>query len=141
MGPIEVFANRTIIHCVSVQQPYWRYFWLVFQSNVNINKTDGFSSYLIWWTLFAISVLIVSKHFQTLTGDAHKRYLEKISIIGGQDPYVILDVEWSTNPDMFSSLGYFDIVNYLVLGSSSFYSMVEFKNYKSLEAYDRFVSG
>ena len=76
-----------------------------------------------------------------MTGDAHKRYLEKISIIGGQDPYVIPDVEWSTNPDMFPSLSYIDIVNYLVLGSSPFYSMVEFKNYKSLEAYDRFLSG
>ena len=43
----------------------------------------------------------MSKYFQTLTGDAHKRYLEKIAIIGGQDPYVNADVEWSTNPDIF----------------------------------------
>ena len=82
----------------------------------------------------------MSKYFQTLTGDAHERYLEKIEIIGGQDPYVIPDTECA-NPYIFPSLTYFDIVNYLVLGSSQFYSMTEFKNNKSLEAYNRFVSG
>ena len=27
----------------------------------------------------------MSKYFQTLTGDAHERYLDKIEIIGGED--------------------------------------------------------
>ena len=41
----------------------------------------------------------------------------------------------------FPALTYFDIVNYLVYGSNLFFSIAQFKSYKSLEAYDRFVSG
>ena len=32
-------------------------------------------------------------------------------------------------------------INYLVLGSSQFYSMTKFKHYKPLHAYNRFFSG
>ena len=34
-----------------------------------------------------LSLLIISKYFQTLIGDAHESYLDKIAIIDGEDPY------------------------------------------------------
>ena len=38
-----------------------------------------------------LSLLILSNYFQTFTGDAQERYLDKIAIIGGEDPYLIPD--------------------------------------------------
>ena len=50
------------------------------------------SSYLWVGGYFCyLSLLIMSKYLQTLTGDAHERYLDKIAIIGGEDPYLIPD--------------------------------------------------
>ena len=71
-------------------------------------------------SFYYLSLLIMSKYFQTLTGDAHERYLDKIEIIGGEDVMLV-----------FPSSTYFDIINYLAVGSSLFYIMMEFKNYKS----------
>ena len=48
---------------------------------------------------------------------------------------------WSSDPVNFPSVTYIDMVNYFVLGQSPFYTMKDFKNYRSLESYDRFVSG
>ena len=78
---------------------------------------------------------------QSLTGDSLRRYIEKISVIGGQDPFGLKKEEWSQDPDVFPPLTYFDMVNYLVYGSNPLYKDNEFKNYKSLDAYDRFTSG
>ena len=104
-------------------------FLVRFRSNVNKLKVTKQTEFLCAWnTLFSGFVTLMSKCFQTLTGETHERYLEKIAIIGGQDPHIIPDVEWSANPDMFPSLTYFDIVNYRVLWWSPFYSMTEFKN-------------
>ena len=80
-----------------------------------------------------------SKYMESLNATAHARYLEKISIIGS--PFAIPEQHWSTDPAALPSLTYIDMVNYLALGRSPFYEMKDFKNYKSLKAYDRFLVG
>lgn len=49
-------------------------------------------------------------------------------------------IEWSNNLDLVPDVTYPDIFNYLVLTKSA-YTLQEFKAYKSLEAYNFFVSG
>ena len=84
---------------------------------------------------------MTSKYFLSLTGDSRKRYLEKLSFIGGHDPLDTSLPGWGENPDHFPNLTCIDMVNYLVFGSAPLYTDIQFKNYKSLEAYDRFVCG
>lgn len=78
------------------------------------------------------------KPVNDLDGTAKKRYLSKLSVIGGQDPYEILS--WSEDPQILPKITYPDIVNYLIFSPSP-YTMDDLKSYKSLEAYNYFVSG
>ena len=73
-----------------------------------------------------------------LEGTAKERYLAKLSVIGGQDPYEI--PSWSEDPQILPKITYPDIVNYLIFSPSP-YTMDDLKSYKSLEAYNYFVSG
>ena len=69
-----------------------KHFWRVFQSNVNKKDRQKFlRTYELVDIFCYLSLLIMSKYLQTLTGDAHERYLDKIAIIGGEDPYLIPD--------------------------------------------------
>ena len=68
------------------------------------------------------------------------RYLQKLKDIGDKDPYEMRNDEWSTDVNLYPAITYPDIVNYLV-NSCSAYSLEELKGYKSLEAYNYFVSG
>ena len=77
-------------------------------------------------------------HLYDLDGTAKERYLSKLSVIGGQDPYEILS--WSEDPQILPKITYPDIVNYLLFSPSP-YTMDDLKSYKSLEAYNYFVSG
>ncbi|XP_067654064.1 uncharacterized protein [Haliotis asinina] len=69
------------------------------------------------------------------------RYLEKTVVIDNEDPYRIPRSEWSDDHKYLPATSYVDIVNYLVFSPSPFYSLSDMRNYRSLEAYDRFVCG
>ena len=68
------------------------------------------------------------------------QYEEKLKIIGERDPFLIPKSEWSQNTDDFPAVTSPDIVSYL-LHATSLYTLQDFQAYKSLEAYNQFVSG
>ena len=68
------------------------------------------------------------------------RYMQKINIIDDVDPYNIEKSSLMTNIDLWASVTYPDIVNYLLFTTSA-YTMDELKSYKSLEAYNQFING
>ena len=69
-----------------------------------------------------------------------KRYKEKLSLIGGLDPYAVPRDSVVFDVAAFPKVTYPDIVNYLVFGPSPF-TMEDMRAYKSLEAYNQFVCG
>lgn len=73
------------------------------------------------------------QYINELDVNSKLRYLEKIKKIGGQCPYELLYDKQLTFPP-FSQ---FDITDYLIY-KVSFYTKKQFKNYKSLEAYNQF---
>ena len=83
----------------------------------------------------------MERYIESLDADARMRYIDKTAIIGGHDPYSLTGTMWSSDTVNFPSVTYIDMVNYFVVGQSRFYTMKDFKNYRSLESYDRFVSG
>ena len=79
----------------------------------------------------------LSDYAETLPDEAKKRYKEKLSIIGGVDPF-LRDV--GLLAERFPSVESVDIVSYLVL-RTSFVTAEQLKARKGLEAYNQFVSG
>ncbi|XP_048258168.1 uncharacterized protein LOC125383619 [Haliotis rufescens] len=69
------------------------------------------------------------------------RYHEKTGVIDKEDPYRIPKSKWSDDHKHLPATNYIDIVNYLVFSPSPFCSLSDIRNYRSLEAYDRFVCG
>ncbi|XP_071081072.1 uncharacterized protein [Haliotis cracherodii] len=69
------------------------------------------------------------------------RYHEKTGVIDKEDPYRIPKSKWSDDHKHLPATNYNDIVNYLVFSPSPFCSLSDIRNYRSLEAYDRFVCG
>lgn len=87
--------------------------------------------------------LHLSNHVRSLFGDVKRRYMDEIEVISSKDPYFLLkdtSVTWATDLDLLPKVTYPDVFNYLVLTKSA-YTLNEFKAYKSLEAYNFFVSG
>lgn len=84
----------------------------------------------------------LSNHARSLTPDIRKRYLDKISLVNSQDPYLLKDncKLWTTDLNVVPSLTYPDIFNYQVLTKSA-YTLDEFIAYKSLDSYIYFISG
>ena len=80
----------------------------------------------------------LSSYADNLKPEAKDRYLRKISIIGGVDPFVKLVV--GENVDCVPPVEACDLVSYLVL-KTSFMTSAQFKARKGLEAYNQFVSG
>lgn len=72
--------------------------------------------------------------------DAKKRYLDKIGIIGGLDPYETVRSEWQDDVDLWPAVTCVNIGMYLLLTPSP-YTSEELKNYKSLDCYINFLSG
>lgn len=79
-----------------------------------------------------------SNYFKTLSGDVAKRYLEKVEICEGVDPYTIDMV--ATRKEDFPAVEYQDLYNYLVFSTST-YSADQMRAYKSLDAYIFFQNG
>ena len=82
----------------------------------------------------------MNSYFESLDPPSHKRYTEKISVIGGIDPYAIKSEKFDCNIENFPAVTYPDIVNYLIFGSSPF-TANQLKTCKSLEAYNQVIEG
>ena len=80
-----------------------------------------------------------SEYFAGLEGPAKSRYQEKITVCGF-DPYALRKSDFSENIELLPNVQYPDIVNYLVL-QTSWATQTQMKAYKSMDAYNFFVSG
>jgi len=83
------------------------------------------------------SVLPLSDYAKKLDSEVYKRYLDKVKCIG-IDP-VLLRCK-ASEPDCLPPVEATDILCYLVL-ETSYYTKEQFKNFRSLEAYNQLVSG
>ena len=79
-------------------------------------------------------------YVDTLDGLSRQRYLDKLRVIDGVEPYSLPSSSWTKDEASFPAVSYPDIVNYLIFGKS-FYSMDDMKAWKSLEAYNQLTSG
>lgn len=91
-----------------------------------------------------ISSLQLSDYASTLDDEAKKRYIEKISVFGGPDPYLgkkqsrpIINIAARELPETT----FHDIYCYLIESKSKLFTGRCLKAYKSLEAYKYFVAG
>ncbi len=82
----------------------------------------------------------LSGYFYTLEANARSRYIQKTKLCDGIDPYCLKKSDFCYNHDDFPCVTFPDISNYLVL-STSFYTTQQMKAFKSMEAYNFFVSG
>ena len=81
-----------------------------------------------------------SDYFAGLEGPVKSRYQEKITVCGF-DPYALRKSDFSENIELLPNVQYPDInVNYLVL-QTSWATQTQMKAYKSMDAYNFFVSG
>ena len=69
-----------------------------------------------------------------------QRYLEKLKILDGVDPYEISKSDWIDDVDLWPGVTYIHVGMYLLLGPSP-YSSEDLLNYKSLASYVNFTSG
>ena len=61
-------------------------------------------------------------YYSTLDPPSRKIYHEKTELIGNKDPYTLTENDFSVEIDNFPSISYPDIVNYLVLRPSSYFT-------------------
>ena len=84
---------------------------------------------------------ILPEYYSSLQDEKAKdRYMEKISCVGGRDPYEIPRKEWSDSIELWPAITYIHIGMYLLLTPSP-YSQEDLLNYKSLDCYRNFVAG
>ena len=82
----------------------------------------------------------LSEYASLLDAESKKRYVSKIQLIDGKDPYNIGKEEWSKDIVFFPNITYPDVYTYLVHTKSP-YTHQDLKSYKSLEAYGHVTSG
>ena len=83
------------------------------------------------------NIPVLSEYAKGLEKHVKIRYLKKISVVGA-DPQTIPSEQFSA--ELMPSIEATDFVSYLVL-DTSYYTKLQFKAYKSLEAYNQLVSG
>lgn len=83
------------------------------------------------------SSLVLSEYVKGLDNHVRCRYVEKIAVIG-IDPSTLDTSHF--DPECLPPIEAGDLVSYLVL-ETSYYTLNQFKNFKSLEAYNQVVSG
>ena len=88
----------------------------------------------------SVNCCLLSNYCVNLDKEAKDRYLEKIKVVNKIDPYCIPKAQWITDVNMWPNVTYPDIVTYLIFTKSA-YTADDLKSYKSLEAYNQFVSG
>ncbi|KAK7901165.1 hypothetical protein WMY93_017934 [Mugilogobius chulae] len=79
-------------------------------------------------------------YVKSLAPTVRERYTNKLKVVSNKDPYTLAANDWSTDVDLLPAVTYPDIVNYLVHDTSA-YTLESLKAFKSLEAYNYFVSG
>ena len=86
--------------------------------------------------------LIKVKHLyrDTLEPVVKARYLEKLRLVGGTDPYELSNKSFSEDKKLLPSITYPDIVNYLLFSPSP-YTSEDLKGLKSLDAYNQAQNG
>ena len=72
--------------------------------------------------------------------EAKGRYLEKLKILSGMDPYEIQREYWNDDVDLWPGVTHIHIGLYLLLNPSP-YSSDDLQNYKSMDCYINFISG
>ena len=86
----------------------------------------------------AKKMLLLGGYFASIRDkEGQRRYMEKLSIIGGFDPY---ESEWQDDVDLWPSTTYIHLGMYLLVNPSP-YTGEDLINYKSLDCYINFVSG
>ena len=83
----------------------------------------------------------LSSYAANLSKEAKDRYVSKISIINGADPFLGVIVEAEATSELPPVEAASDLVSYLVLQTTSFITSSQFKARKSLEAYNKFLCG
>ena len=83
------------------------------------------------------NIPMLSEYATALESRVKLRYLKKISVVG-IDPFIIPCEQF--NPECLPAIEQSDLFGYLVL-QTSYYTNDQFKNYRSLEAYNQVVSG
>ena len=81
-----------------------------------------------------------SAYFAGLDGITRERYFQKVAKYAGRDPYLLKKTEFSKDLKDLPAIEAVDITNYLVL-QTSFYTNQQMKAYKSMDAYNYFISG
>ena len=81
--------------------------------------------------------IVLSEYGERLENHVKCRYLDKIAVIG-VDPASLFNSQ--LDPECLPPVEAGDLVSYLVL-ETSFYTLQQFKCFKSLEAYNQMVSG
>ncbi|KAJ8963022.1 hypothetical protein NQ317_006157, partial [Molorchus minor] len=81
-----------------------------------------------------------SEYYLTLSGSVKCRYDDKIKVIDNIDPYALGDLDLSADLSILPRVSVIDMVNYLVL-THSFYTGLQLKAYKSLQAYKFYEAG
>ena len=94
-----------------------------------------------WW-VFTVMAALNCQLSLYAEGKAKARYLEKIQLLNGMDPFLLVKRnEVPTEEDQLPPVEAADLASYLVL-ETSFASTKQFKAHKlSMEAYNQFVSG
>ena len=86
---------------------------------------------------FSSKIPVLSEYALALESHVTLRYQKKISVVG-IDHFIIPCEEF--NPECLPPIEQSDLFGYLVL-QRSYYTNDQFKNYRSLEAYNQVVSG
>jgi len=82
----------------------------------------------------------LSSYGTGLSPEAKARYVEKLSLIGGVDPFLGGVIPGAEVTTVFPPLDASDVVSYLVL-KTSFLTPSQYKARKSLDAYNQLVCG
>ena len=80
------------------------------------------------------------KYVDKLDAEPRSRYMNKLTLLNGFDPYDSAKKDWSQDANTLPPLLFGDTVSYLVFGRSA-YTWDEFKSYKSLKAHNQFTNG
>lgn len=81
----------------------------------------------------------MSEYFMQLPAEIQHRYVQKISVINGFDPYTFSEKDFSEEIEDFPKISIIDIVSYYTC-THSFYTADQVKAFKSIEAYKFYES-
>ena len=85
--------------------------------------------------------LLLGGYFASLQDcNGKARYLKKLSLMGGFDPYESAKSEWLDEVDLWPSITHIHLGMYLLYTPSP-YTGEDLLNYKSLDCYTNFISG